>query len=55
MHRTRFFLVVAAALACSAACAEPARVLILSGANNHDCKSTTPAIKATRHRLARHP
>ena len=47
MHRTRFFLVMAAALACSAACAEPARVLILSGANNHDWKSTTPAIKAT--------
>lgn len=40
-------LVMAAALAYSTLCAEPSRVLILSGANNHDWAQTTPAIKAS--------
>ncbi len=35
-----------AALACFATAAEKSRVLILSGANNHDWKQTTPAIRA---------
>ena len=35
-----------AALSCFATAAEKSRVLILSGANNHDWKQTTPAIRA---------
>jgi type 1 glutamine amidotransferase len=47
MNPARLCLFMAATLASSVLCAEPSRVLILSGANNHDWKSTTPVIKAT--------
>jgi uncharacterized protein len=45
MHPFRICLAVAA-LSCFAAAADKPRVLILSGANNHDWKQTTPAIRA---------
>ena len=46
--RRTFVAVTAAAAITTAGAAEPKlRVLLLSGANNHDWKQTTPAIKAT--------
>jgi len=47
MNQSGFCLVMAAILCSSAISAEPARVLILSGANNHDWRQTTPVIKAS--------
>jgi hypothetical protein len=32
--------------------AAPRRVLILSGANNHDCRATTPVLKAVLEKWA---
>lgn len=43
--QVRLLLMAAFMLAGSAAWAGPARVLILAGANNHDWRSTTPALK----------
>ena len=43
---TRCILFLALAMAVSAAEGEKLRLLILSGANNHDWKSTTPALKS---------
>ena len=47
VHENPFRICLAlAALSCFAAADVKSRVLILSGANNHDWKQTTPAIKA---------
>ncbi len=46
MKRFRVCLLLALVLACRAAGEDKPRVLILSGANNHDWKQTTPAIRA---------
>ncbi len=42
---TILFLLVTAATAATAMSAEPVRVLILTGANNHDWQETTPVLK----------
>lgn len=46
MKPTSLCLLLATAITCFAADGTKPRVLILSGANNHDWKTTTPAIKA---------
>lgn len=46
MKPTCLCLLLATAITCFAADGNKPRVLVLSGANNHDWKTTTPAIKA---------
>ncbi len=53
MRNSLRFLCAAAAFAATLAAAEPVRVLIFSGRNNHDWRTTTPYLKQELERTAR--